>query len=69
MATKERQLVFCDKRICVGTDSMTEMLIDTDEANVANVANVRINGERSFTADLGLLQTRTEIRSLSILAG
>ncbi len=58
--------MFCDKRICVGTDSMTEMLIDTDEANVADV---RINGERSFTADLGLLQTRTEIRSLSILAG
>jgi acetate kinase len=46
---EERGLVFGKTLIRVGPDSVTEMHIDTDEANAADV---RVNGEGSLVPDL-----------------
>lgn len=46
---EERGLVFGKTLIRVGADSVTEMHIDTDEANAADI---RVNGEGSLVPDL-----------------
>jgi acetate kinase len=46
---EERRLVFGRTLIRVGADSVTEMHIDTDEANAADI---RVNGEGSLVPDL-----------------
>lgn len=46
---EERGLVFSKTLIRVGADSVTEMHIDTDEANAADI---RVNGEGSLVPDL-----------------
>jgi propanediol utilization protein len=55
---EERGLVFGKTLVRVGANSVTEMHIDTDEANAADI---RVDGEGALVPDLRVVARATKV--------